>query len=218
MGRRLCTLIGEPFGGRLLGYATGAEFGHEVRPLGSADEALRAAAECDLLLFHERTEAGTRFVREITLENPGLDVLVLGDEDSRGALPYYEAGATGYIGPDATEEEILAHLRANQRGETLVDPRTARRLVHRLTNLSRALEEREFDPARCADLTDRELEICRLLAKGEANAAIGEALEIAPGTVKSHLHNIYGKLDVSSRHVAAALWRIWDEDREAERP
>lgn len=217
MGRRLCTLIEEPFGGRLLGYATGAEFGYEVRPLRSMDEARRSAGECDILLFRVTEDDGIRFVRGITREHPDLDVLVLAGEGSPGAVRFYEAGATGYLAPDASEQEILQHLRANRRGETLVDPRTARRLVRRLADLSRALDEREFDPTRCGELTDRELEICALLGSGRSNAEIGETLGIAPGTVKSHLHNIYEKLDVSSRHIAAALWRIWCEDRGDER-
>lgn len=217
MGRRLCTLIGEPFGGRLLGYATGTEFGYEVRPLQSVDEARRAAEECDILLFRETTD-GIRFVREVTRKYPTLDVLVLADRDSDDAIRYYEAGATGYLEPGATEEEVVRHLRANHRGETLVEPRTARRLVRRLADLSRALQEREHEPSRCEDLTDRERQVCRLLESGKSNAEIGEALGIAHGTVKSHLHNIYEKLDVSSRHVAAALWRIWCEDQDVEPP
>lgn len=214
MGRRLCTLIGEPFGGRLLGYATGTEFGYEVRSLHSVEEARRAASECDVLLYRETGDDGVRFVREITRKCPDLDVLVLAEGDSAGPIRYYEAGATGYLEPDATEEEILRHLRANRRGESLVDPRTARRLVRRLTHLSRTLQERQFEPSRCGQFTEREREVCQHLARGKSNAEIGEALGIALGTVKSHLHHIYEKLDVSSRHVAAAMWRIWCEDRD----
>lgn len=213
MTRRLCTLSDDPLSGRLIGYATGGEFGYEARPLSSFDAARRAAKECDVLLFREFGKNRARLVRELTRKNPSLDVLVLAGEGSPGPMPYYEAGAAGYVGPDASEDEILEHLRANHAGETLVDPMTARRLVRRLADLSRALGEREFDPERCDDLTGREREICTLLSEGASNHSIGDSLGIAGGTVKSHLHNIYRKLDVESRHVAAALWRIWCENR-----
>ena len=215
MARRLCTLAHDSLPGRLIGYVTGSELGFEGHAFRSAEEAERGAGECDLLLIQESVEGSARLVRKIVQNNPELEVIVLGTQEGARDTTYYEAGAVGYIPPGASEDEALEHVRATTRGETLLTPAVARKLVRRVASLARALDERSIDPDRCSSLTGREREVCALLSEGLSNGEIAGQLGVAPGTVKSHTHNIYEKLDVDSRHVASALYRIWTEDRQS---
>jgi DNA-binding NarL/FixJ family response regulator len=108
-----------------------------------------------------------------------------------------EAGATGYLLKDAPREELFRAVRAAARGETVLAPAVATRLVGRMQN-----------PAPAA-LSPRELEILRLVAKGATNRQAAAELFISGATVKTHLLHAFGKLGVSDRtaDVAIALER-----------
>ncbi|GAA4663971.1 response regulator transcription factor [Streptomyces chumphonensis] len=106
-------------------------------------------------------------------------------------LAAVEAGATGYLLKDAPPEELAAAVRAAARGETVLAPTVAARLLGRV---------RAGRPA----LSPRESEILRLLAEGLANRQISRRLFISEATVKTHLVHIYDKLDVDSRTAAVA--------------
>lgn len=98
-----------------------------------------------------------------------------------------EAGAVGYLLKDTTREQLVAAIRSAARGETVLAPRVAERLVAKMRR-----------PAPVA-LTARELDVLSAVADGLSNADIGKRLVIAEATVKTHLLRVFAKLDVSDR-------------------
>ena len=141
---------------------------------------------------------GVTALREIKASNPQVQVLVLTTYDSDAdILPAIEAGASGYLLKDSSREELYTAIRATARGETVLAPAVAARLVGRM----RAPAEEQ--------LSSRELEVLQLVAEGDSNSEIASRLHISQATVKSHLIHIFGKLGVSDRTAAvtAALRR-----------
>jgi DNA-binding NarL/FixJ family response regulator len=144
---------------------------------------------------------GVEAIKQIRARQPRVQTIVLttyGDDESifRGI----EAGARGYLLKDAPRDELFRAVRAVARGESLLQPAVATRLLDRFSRRPVAAQE---------TLTERELDVLRLLARGAANKEIGAALHISESTVKTHVANIFQKLDVSDRTeaVTAALRR-----------
>jgi len=106
-----------------------------------------------------------------------------------------EAGARGYLLKDAPREELFKAIRAVHRGESLIQPVVASKVLDRFTELSRRAPSGE-------ELSERELEVLRLMAKGAANKEIGVELSIAQSTVKTHISTIFQKLGVNDRTQA----------------
>lgn len=104
-----------------------------------------------------------------------------------------EAGATGYLLKDATREQLVEAIHAASRGETVLAPRVAQRLVARMRR-----------PAPVA-LTAREAEVLAAVADGLSNVEIGRRLFIGEATVKTHLLRIFAKLDVNDRTRAVVV-------------
>ena len=130
---------------------------------------------------------------------PSVVVLTLSDDDA-SMLEALLAGAAGYLLKEATLEQIVAGVRAAAAGDAVIPPRVAPELLRRL----RAAEP--VQPAALAgtvELSERELEVLRLLVDGRDNAAIAAALFISPNTVKSHVASIFAKLGVESRLQAS---------------
>jgi DNA-binding NarL/FixJ family response regulator len=160
-------------------------------------EAVRMAVALapDVILMDLRM-AGTDGVTAITeLGRRGLParVLVLTTYDTdTHVLPAIEAGATGYLLKDVPREELLRAVRAAARGEAVLSPTVAARLMNRLRT-----------PA-AGPLSRRELEVLQLVAAGNTNREAAARLFITEATVKTHLLNIYAKLDVGDRAAAVA--------------
>jgi DNA-binding NarL/FixJ family response regulator len=110
-----------------------------------------------------------------------------------------QAGASGYLLKDSDADEVSAAIRAARRGELPLDPAIARGLTSSLRAESRDGPE--------AELTTRELEILRLLGAGKSNKEIAADLQISERTARTHVSNILGKLDLTSR-TQAALWAV----------
>ena len=108
-----------------------------------------------------------------------------------------EAGARGYLLKDSPPEEVLKAVRAVYRGESLIQPRVASRLLDRLGQLS-------HPPAPDSTLSRREVEVLQLIATGAANKEIARQLNIGQSTVKTHIVRIFGKLGVNGRTEAVA--------------
>lgn len=120
-------------------------------------------------------------------------VLVLTTYDTEtDVLPAIEAGATGYLLKDTPRDDLIRGVRAAARGESVLSPPVARRLMGRV---------RKSDGG---TLSDRELEILREVARGSTNKGIAEHLFISEATVKTHLLHIYEKLEVGDRASAVA--------------
>ena len=166
-----------------------------VGEAGSGDEAvaLARALAPDVILMDLRMPNGdgVSATRRILAERPEAKVVVLTTyETDQDIVPAVEAGATGYLLKDTPREDLIAAVAAARRGETVLSPSVATRLVSRM----RA-------PAQ-ETLTPRETEVLALVARGLTNAEIGRALFISETTVKTHLIRVFGKLGVSDRTAA----------------
>jgi DNA-binding NarL/FixJ family response regulator len=161
-------------------------------------EAVRLALALapDVILMDLRMPGmdGLTAITELGKRGSTARVLVLTtyDTDSH-VLPAIEAGATGYLLKDAPRAELLRAVRAAARGEAVLSPSVATRLMSRF----RA-------PSGAGPLSQRELEVLELVAAGTTNREAAARLFISEATVKTHLLNIYAKLGVSDRAAAVA--------------
>ncbi len=139
---------------------------------------------------------GVQAIEEIRRRDPEARILVLTSfSEERKVLAAIEAGALGYLLKDAGPEELLRAIREVQRGQSALNPAVARKLIGRI---------RDPEPAgRVEELTEREVEVLRLVAKGLANREIGKQLFISEPTVRTHVSNILMKLDLPNRTQAA---------------
>lgn len=166
----------------------------------AVDLALARAPDVVVMDVNMPELSGVEATRQIRAAMPAVKVLVL---TSYADDPYiyglFDAGASGYILKTAEDHEIIRAVRATAGGQSVIDPAIAPRLIARLTR----------PPAQTDTLTDRELAVLRLAARGQTNKQIGAELQISDRTVQNHLANIYGKLGVASRTeaVTAALQR-----------
>ena len=142
---------------------------------------------------------GVEAIREIKQKFPDTEVLVLTTFDSDDYIfQGIEAGARGYLLKDAPREELFRAVRTVARGESLLQPTVAARLVNRFAELSRRTSPEET-------LSDRELEVLRCMARGSANKEIATELVISESTVKTHVTNIFQKLGASDRTQAVTI-------------
>ena len=148
---------------------------------------------------------GVEATRHITGIAPLTRVLVLtiSDQDS-DVLDAILAGACGYLLKDSSIQELLAGIHAASKGESLISPNIAAKVLQKVratTNVP-ALEE-----AIRAELSDREIEVLKLIANGKDNAQIAAELHISPKTVKNHISNILMKLQIDNR-IQAAVYAV----------
>lgn len=106
------------------------------------------------------------------------------------------AGASGFLLKDVRREQLVVGIRAAAAGETIVAPAVARRLVEQFGRLPEPGNER---PAAFASLSERELDVLRLVARGLSNAEIAGELFVSPATVKTHVAAVLAKLDLRDR-------------------
>jgi len=138
---------------------------------------------------------GTEATRRITTDHPGVRVVVLTSfADDRHIAGALAAGAIGYVLKHAEPDDLLDAIRAAAAGDAPLDPKAARVLLD---------ERRRPDPA--ARLSEREIEVLRLVTAGLANKLIARRLGISERTVKAHLTNVYSRIGVTDR-TQAALW------------
>jgi DNA-binding NarL/FixJ family response regulator len=124
--------------------------------------------------------------------------------DERSVLDALIAGACGYLLKDATIEEIAAGVRAAAAGQSFVSPRVNHHVLRRLRGQAGSSNLETADEAK---LSERELDILRLVAQGCDNDDIAERLVLSPRTVKNHVSSILAKLDMDNR-VQAAVYAV----------
>jgi DNA-binding NarL/FixJ family response regulator len=140
---------------------------------------------------------GLAAIRQLSADQPGVRVVVLTTYDSDAdILPAVEAGAAGYLLKDTPRDTLVGAIFAAARGETVLAPSVAGRLVNRL----RAAPPEA--PAARETLSARETEVLVLAGRGLTNAQIGRELFVSEATVKTHLLRAYAKLGVSGRTAA----------------
>ncbi len=140
---------------------------------------------------------GMDATRRVKREFPNTRVLILtAYDDDPYIFASIQAGASGYLLKTASSDEICRAVRAVAAGETALSPAVAKKLVQRAAG--KAAEREEI----VEPLSERELEVLRLAAKGMGNKQIGAALSISDRTVQGHLANIYSKLHVTTRTEA----------------
>jgi DNA-binding NarL/FixJ family response regulator len=156
-------------------------------------EALPRAGEADVVLMDLRMPGmgGVEAITRLRDAHPSVRVLVLTTFDTDSdVLPAIEAGATGYLLKDAPREELLRAVRSAYRGESVLSPSVAGRLMGRV--------RRPAD----GTLSKREREVLALIADGTTNREAARRLFVSEATIKTHLLHIYDKLGVRDRAAA----------------
>jgi DNA-binding NarL/FixJ family response regulator len=145
---------------------------------------------------------GVAATRRLHEEQPDCRVIVLTTfDDDEMVFDGLRAGAVGYLLKDAPSEKLAEAIRVAARGETFLQPSVAAKVVAEFARLTRKTVG--TPPSLIEPLSEREVEVLRLIARGASNREIASTLFLAEGTVKNHVTNILGKLAVRDRTQAA---------------
>ncbi len=169
------------------------------------EEAIRKVEELapDVVLMDVRMPrvSGIEATRAIAEVNPSAKILMLTVSDEEDDLyDAIKAGATGYLLKEISIEEVANAIRAVVSGQSLISPSMASKLLSEFTALAKKADEKQAVPT--PRLTDRELEVLKLVAQGMSNREIASELYISENTVKNHVRNILEKLHLHSRMEA----------------
>ncbi|HLG63394.1 MAG TPA: response regulator transcription factor [Ktedonosporobacter sp.] len=173
----------------------------------SGEEAVRMAEELapDVVLMDLVMPGigGVEATRKVKQVSPHSQIIVLTSyHEDEYIFPALRAGALSYVLKDIGPDELADTVRKAARGESVLHPRVAARVVQEVRGA------RRDTPNLFTDLSDRELEVLRLIADGLSNAEIADKLIISEKTVKGHVSNILGKLHMLDRTQAAVFaWR-----------
>ena len=184
-----------------------------VGAAGNGHQALERAAalapDVVLMDLHMPVLDGIAATRRLRVEQPDVRVLALttfdDDEDVFAAL---RAGALGYLLKDVSSDRLVEAVLSAARGESVLQPSVAAKVVARFAQLDDAPRPRSQPLV--VPLSERELDVLRLLADGCSNREIAAALFLAEGTVKNHVTNVLGKLGARDRTQAALRARALD--------
>lgn len=174
----------------------------------SGDEAVKLAMELlpdvvlmDLVMTGMGGVQATRKVKDAT---PRTQIVVLTSyHQDEFIFPALQAGAISYVLKDVAMEDLAEAIRKAAQGEAVLHPRVAERVIYEINGAKRAV----YNPF--TDLTNREMEILRLIARGHSNTEIAEDLVISENTVKGHVSNILSKLHLADRTQAAVF--AWEQ-------
>ena len=183
-----------------------------VAEAGDGEEAVRLASDLkpDVAIIDVAMPKldGIEATRRIKALCPAVAVLVLSAyDDDQFVFGLLEAGAAGYLLKSVRGHEIVDAIRAVDAGESVLHPSVARKVLNRFASVSsRAQRKKPLEL-----LTDREMEVLKLVTKGLSNKDIADGLSLSVRTVQGHLANIFNKLGVSSRTEAVvhALKEGW---------
>ena len=191
----------------VLGTEDGIEVVAEAE---NGEEAVRKTEEFtpDVVLMDVRMPRvnGIEAARQIRDVSPSTKVLMLTVSDEEEDL--YEAikaGANGYLLKEISVEEVAEAIRSVMHGDSRITPSMASKLLNEFNTLAKRADERKQVPG--PTLTNRELEVLRLVAKGMSNREVADELYISENTVKNHVRNILEKLHLHSR-MEAVLFAI----------
>jgi len=174
----------------------------------SGEEAVQAAMEylpdvmlMDLVMSGMGGVEATRKVKDVT---PRTQIVVLTSyHQDEFIFPALQAGAISYVLKDVMMEDLADAIRKASKGEAVLHPRVAERVIQEINGAKGAI----FNPF--TELTNREMEVLRLIARGMSNSCIAETLFISENTVKGHVSNILSKLQLADRTQAAVY--AWEQ-------
>jgi len=148
---------------------------------------------------------GVETTRQLAGVAPLTRVVVLTiSADDDDVMDAVMAGACGYLLKDSSIQELIAGIRAAAAGESLISPQIASKVLQRLRSQTSHVDAAETIRA---ELSDREIEVLKLIANGKDNAQIAGELFISPKTVKNHISNILMKLQIDNR-IQAAVYAV----------
>ena len=174
----------------------------------SGDEAIKMAMDflpdvmlMDLVMSGMGGVQATRKVKDVT---PRTQIVVLTSyHQDEFIFPALQAGAISYILKDVMMEDLVDAIRKAAQGEAVLHPRVAERVIQEINGAQKAVYNSFME------LTNREMEILRLIARGLSNSDIAEGLVISENTVKGHVSNILSKLHLADRTQAAVF--AWEQ-------
>ena len=144
---------------------------------------------------------GLEATRRILAADPAARVLILTTFDlDEYVYEALRAGASGFVLKDDPAEQLLTAIRTVAGGEALLSPAITRRVIERFASIPQPRHQKELE-----ELTERELDVLRLIARGLSNVEIGQELYISDTTVKTHITHILQKLDLRDRVQAVVL-------------
>jgi DNA-binding NarL/FixJ family response regulator len=193
----LRSLLEEEGGVQVLGEATnGSEAVRLVREL---------APDVVVMDLNMPSMSGVEATRHITAESPLTRVIVLSiSEEDSDVLDAIVAGACGYLLKNSSITDVIAGIHAAAIGQSLISPTIASKVLQRVRATT---EDTEMADSIRTELSDRELEVLKLIANGKDNAQIAAELVISPKTVKNHISNILMKLQIQNR-IQAAVYAV----------
>lgn len=167
---------------------------------------------CDVMLVSAGlpNNGALELIRKVAGNGATAKVVVFGlPELEPVVVRYIEAGAAGYVPPEASLGELVDNIRAAYDGRALISPEVAAALMSRISELASPRRPSAATEA-SVELTPRQLEVLELVRRGLTNRDIAEELVIEVGTVKNHVHRILAKLNADNRHEAAAYLSMMD--------
>ncbi len=205
MGRKIKVLLADDH--TILREATAELVNHQpdmqvVGQAGTGQETLEsvAALRPDVVVMDIAMPRidGLQATSDIVAEYPETKVLVLSaHEDPEHVISLLQAGATGYLHKSVSLNELLEAIRSTSRGVSVLPPSIASVVVKYLSGEERIPQKEK--------ITDRELEVIRLVAQGLTNDQIAQRLHLSKRTIEAHLTHIFNKLNVYSRTEAALI-------------
>ena len=185
------------------GLSAMLEHQEDITVVGEAENGVAGVEQADRLLpdvvlmdLRMPELDGVGAMRRIREDHPEVNFLVLTTFDTDDYIyDAIEAGAKGFLLKDASREDLFKAVRAVARGESLIEPGIAARVLNRFAQLSREAAPQEL-------LSERERQVLDLLATGSANKEIAASLSLSESTIKTHVANIFQKLEVNDRTSA----------------
>jgi len=153
---------------------------------------------------------GVEATAMITKEFPHIKIIVLTTfNDDEYIYDALKNGASGYMLKDTSPEEILKAVRTVYNGGALIQSEVAVKVIDKFSQLAKETVDKHIEP-KAELLTDREIEVCRLIAEGRNNKEIANELFLSQGTVKNHITKVLLKLDLRDR-TQLAIFTIKNE-------
>ena len=191
------------------GLQTLLDLENDIQVVGQASDGTEAVAivaqtKPDVVLMDVRMPRlnGVEATRQIRGQTPQTQVIILTTfDDDEYVFEGLRAGAMGYLLKDVSAEDLTDAIRRVARGEALIQPSIARKVVSEFARLGAETKKPDADEL-LDPLSERELEILKLIAQGMSNREIAATLFITEGTAKNHISNILSKLGVRDRTQA----------------